>query len=210
MNSSSLSGRPAGPIRFLFGKPPAGGGRRAGILLDRDGVINHRIVNGYVTRWQEFRFIEGAECALRDLTRLRAPILVISNQSGVGRGVVSRSALEQITRRFEAALERRSAYIDGVYYCPHRPEEGCVCRKPKPGMLLQAARDWRIDLAASVMVGDSATDVEAARAAGCQSILLDPNLAAEQIQSTRPLDQPLLSRGVAELPVLIASLLARR
>lgn len=169
-------------LRFLFAAPPSIG-RRPAIFLDRDGVINERIINGYVTTWHEFRFTKGAEQALRDLARLRLPILVISNQSGVGRGQVTLSALEQITRRFVAALERRGARIDGVYYCPHRPDEGCPCRKPKPGLLLEAARDWRIDLPASVMVGDTTSDTEAAQAAGCQGILIDSG--ASEMDSCR-------------------------
>jgi D-glycero-D-manno-heptose 1,7-bisphosphate phosphatase len=169
--SSRLNAGPGSAIRYFFRSPPAAG-RRPAIFLDRDGVINERIINGYVAHWREFRFIEGAEQALRDLARLRLPILVISNQSGVRKGLVSRRALHEITKRFVGALERRGGRIDGVYYCPHRPGDGCPCRKPKPGLLLRAARDWRIALGASVMIGDAASDIEAARAAGCRSILL--------------------------------------
>jgi D-glycero-D-manno-heptose 1,7-bisphosphate phosphatase len=208
-------------LRFLFAAPPSIG-RRPAIFLDRDGVINERIINGYVTEWLQFRFIEGAEQALRDLARLRLPILLISNQSGVGKGLVSRSALEQITRRFVAGLERRGARIDGVYYCPHRPDEGCPCRKPKPGLLLQAARDWRIDLPASVMVGDTTSDVEAAQAAGCRGILIDAGTTAMESYTApdREVDSRLrgnderarpisLVHKISELPPLVAQFVGR-
>lgn len=159
-------------LRFLFATPSRAG-RRPAIFLDRDGVINERIVDGYVTNWHEFRLLDGADRMIRDLARLRLPILVVSNQSGVAKGLISRRVLRQITQRFVAALGRHGGRIDGVYYCPHRPDEGCRCRKPQPGLLLAAAHDWRINLAASIVIGDTTSDVQAARAAGCRSILLD-------------------------------------
>jgi D-glycero-D-manno-heptose 1,7-bisphosphate phosphatase len=207
----SLNHSIARPLPFLFRDLPAAG-RRPAIFLDRDGVINERIIDGYVTNWHEFRFIAGAEQALRDFARLRVPILVVSNQSGVGRGQVTRSALEQITRRFAARVERRGARIDGVYYCPHRPDEGCACRKPKPGLLLQAAKDWRIDLAASVMIGDAATDVQAAQSAGCRSILIDsgPVSTAPGVISLAELRfEPIVVPDLAQVPQLVARLLGR-
>jgi D-glycero-D-manno-heptose 1,7-bisphosphate phosphatase len=191
-------------LRFLLTTPPSTL-RRPAIFLDRDGVINERIVDGYVTNWQEFRFVEGALSVLRDLARLRLPILVISNQSGVGKGLVSRSSLRQITERFVAAMERRGARIDGVYYCPHRTEEGCPCRKPKPGLLLAAARDWRIDLGASVMIGDAITDVQAAQAAGCRGILVHRTAesAAAAPSREKALPQTLVVPSVFNLPASV-------
>jgi len=208
---NNLTTMNSGYIRFLFATP-CPGVRRPAIFLDRDGVINERIINGYVTEWLQFRFIEGAEQALRDLARLRIPILVVSNQSGVGRGQVTRSALAQITRRFVAELERRGTRIDGVYYCPHRPDEGCPCRKPKPGLLLQAARDWRINLGASVMIGDAVTDVQAAQAAGCRSMLIDSgpvDAASGLTPCWEPQFKPVLVRDLAQVPQVVARLLGR-
>lgn len=166
-----------------------------------------------MTEWLQFRLMEGAEQALRDLARLRAPILVVSNQSGVGKGLVSQSALRQITQRFVAALERRGARVDGVYYCPHRPDEGCPCRKPKPGLLLQAARDWRIDLAASVMIGDTTTDVQAAQAAGCRSVLIDSSPVSAALSLTplsEPQFEPIPARELTQVPQIVPQLLGRR
>ncbi len=199
------------PIRFFFATPPTGGRRRPAIFLDRDGVINERIINGYVTNWLQFRFIDGAEHALRDLGRLRLPILVVSNQSGVGKGLVTRRALEQITRRFVAAIERRRGRIDGVYYCPHRPDEGCACRKPKPGLLLKAARDWRLDLGASVTVGDTTSDIEAAQAAGCRSIFVIPATPSGHVMSASsgPTPETFDIPTITELPDQVARLLGR-
>jgi len=162
-------------VRIDFANVPLGQRRRPAIFLDRDGVINQRIVGGYVTSWKEFRFLDGMIPVLRDLSRLKLPIIVVSNQASVGKGLMSRSALATITERFVSALARRAARIDAVYYCPHAPDEACSCRKPRPGLLVEAARDWRIDLGRSVLVGDSLRDIEAARAACCRSILFDPS-----------------------------------
>ena len=210
MPRSSLIARRSSlqPVRFTFQTPPTTG-RRPAIFLDRDGVINERIMHGYVTNWHEFQLIKDAEGVLRELARLRLPILVISNQSGVGKGLLSRRVLQEVTRRFVAALGRRGARIDGVYYCPHRPDEGCPCRKPKPGMLLQAAVDWRIDLAGSVMVGDTASDVEAAQAAGCRSILLArPEAPGRGAFGLKPSEGPAI-HSLSELPGCAAARLGR-
>jgi histidinol-phosphate phosphatase family protein len=115
--------------------------------------------------------------------------------------------LRQITGRFVAAIERRGARIDGAYYCPHRPDDACPCRKPKPGLLVQAAREWRVDLGASVMVGDALSDIEAARAAGCRGILLDATLTAVKCHPAGSPNQPPSIGSLAEVPSLVAKLL---
>ncbi len=161
-------------IAFRFDDPPRRG-RRPAIFLDRDGVINERIVGGYVTNWDAFQFLNGVVPVLRELSRLRLPLIVVSNQAGVGRGFMSRTALANITERFVGRLARARVSIAAVYYCPHAPDAGCRCRKPRPGLLLQAARDWKIDLGRSILIGDSPSDVGAAQAAGCLSILFDPS-----------------------------------
>jgi D-sedoheptulose 7-phosphate isomerase len=160
-------------MRILFSEPPHAGTRPA-IFFDRDGVINERIPNGYVTSWEQFRFVDGIVAAVASLAELGLPIIVVSNQACVGKGLLDESGLESITRRFVAALEGGGGRVDAVYYCPHRPDEMCGCRKPKPGLLEQGSRDWRIDLGRSVLVGDSATDLDAAAAVGCRAVLFDP------------------------------------
>jgi D-glycero-D-manno-heptose 1,7-bisphosphate phosphatase len=173
-----------GILRRVFGRPA---GRMEGaIFLDRDGVINRRIAGGYVTRWSEFEFLPRAIDGIVALVSIHAPIIVISNQAGVGKGLVTVENLGDITERFVAAVRDRGGRIDAVYYCPHAPSAECTCRKPKPGLLLQAASDWGIDLRSSVFIGDSSSDVAAARAVGARPVLVaeagaeraasDPNL----------------------------------
>ena len=159
-------------MRLLFSQPPSSGLRPA-IFLDRDGVINERITDGYVRRWSEFRFVPGIIDALAMLSETPVPIIVVSNQAGVEKGLIKRSDLMELTERFVDCLRQASARIDAVYYCPHTPEEACSCRKPQAGLLLRAAQDWRIDLCNSVFVGDSVTDAEAAHAVDCGAILFD-------------------------------------
>ena len=159
-------------MRLLFSEPPTAG-IRAGIFFDRDGVINERIMGGYVTRWCQFQFVRGIQEALRELSQINLPIIVVSNQAAVGKGLLRRSTLTQITNRFVKALREAGARIDAVYYCPHTAEQGCECRKPREGLLREAAAEWRLDLSRSVLVGDSMSDVEAARAADCKIILFD-------------------------------------
>jgi D-sedoheptulose 7-phosphate isomerase len=159
-------------MRVLFSELPKSGVRPA-IFLDRDGVINERVAKGYVTSWEQFRFIDGMVEAIASLATLDLPIIVVSNQACIGKGLLNEPALESITRRFVADIQRGGGRVDAVYYCPHRPDEKCGCRKPNPGLLEQAGRDWQIELGRSVMVGDSASDLDAAAAVGCGAILVD-------------------------------------
>ena len=167
--SASFEITHSGALRLLVTHPPAAS-RRA-VFLDRDGVINRRIVGGYVTKWSEFEFLPGAMDGIVRLATRDGPIIVVSNQAGVGKGLVAVSDLAEITSRFVAAIQERGGRIDAVYYCPHTPADDCECRKRKPGLIVQAASDWQLDLRASVMLGDSESDAAAGRAAGCAVIL---------------------------------------
>lgn len=142
------------------------------ILLDRDGVINRERAD-YVKCWDEFEFLPGVLPTLRRLAVLKTPILVISNQSAIGRGVVDRSCVDEIHRRAGVAVEAAGGRIDAFFVCPHRPDEGCECRKPKPGLLRQAAATYTLDLCRCIFIGDAITDFQAAQAAGCLSILVE-------------------------------------
>jgi D-glycero-D-manno-heptose 1,7-bisphosphate phosphatase len=144
---------------------------RPAIFLDRDGVINENRA-GYVKSWNEVRILPGALDALRSLARLDWPIVVVSNQSVIGRGLTSGEAVKDIHARLREEAAKAGGRIDAFYYCPHRPDEGCDCRKPAPGLLLQAARELGIDLRRSYMVGDAEEDAQAALAAGCGPILV--------------------------------------
>jgi D-glycero-D-manno-heptose 1,7-bisphosphate phosphatase len=142
------------------------------IFLDRDGVINRRIEDGYVAHLSEFTFLPDALAGLRALARLSRPIVIVSNQAGVAKGIVSTRALEQMTIWFVDEIVAAGGRVDAVYYCPHVPAAECACRKPRPGLLLHAASDFGIELGRSVMIGDSLSDVEAAIAAGTRAMLI--------------------------------------
>lgn len=150
--------------------------RRAAILIDRDGVINCLRPNDYVLDWSQFIFTPGIRSALGSLSLLNVPIVVISNQAGVGKGLLKPAVLREITIKMHEALLADGASIMAYYYCTHTPADGCNCRKPKPGMLFRAAAEHHLDLSRSVFIGDSESDVLAARAAGCQPVLFGSDL----------------------------------
>jgi D-glycero-D-manno-heptose 1,7-bisphosphate phosphatase len=154
------------------------------IFLDRDGVINANRAD-YVKSWGEFEFLPGALDAIRALSALDWPIIVVTNQSAVGRGLITRQAVEDIHQRMLEAVTRAGGRITEVRYCPHRPDEGCPCRKPAPGMLLGAARKWGLDLHRSVLVGDAMSDILAAQAAGAAAILVQTGRGPGQLQLLR-------------------------
>ena len=150
-------------------------GSRA-VFLDRDGTINED--TDYVSDPKKVRLISGVAKAIRTLNERSIPVVVISNQSGVARGFYTESAIELVNAAISKHLEKVGARIDRFYYCPHHPEgkgkygQECECRKPKSGMLLQAAKDLNLVLSHSVMIGDKARDIEAGIAAGCRTVLV--------------------------------------
>jgi D-glycero-D-manno-heptose 1,7-bisphosphate phosphatase len=141
------------------------------IFLDRDGVIN-RDRRDYVKSWEEFEFLPGVLEALRLLAPGPHRIIVVSNQSAIGRGLVSSEAVDEIHDRMVEAVRAGGGRIDAVYYCPHSPEADCPCRKPRPGLLLRAARELDIDLPGSWLIGDDLRDLESAVAAGVRPVLV--------------------------------------
>ena len=140
------------------------------IFLDRDGTLIEDV--GYPNDPEQVRLLDGAVDALVRLREAGFALVVISNQSGIGRGLITPDEARRVHERFVAELERRGARIDDARYCPHTPDEGCGCRKPEPGMLLAAAEDLGLELEASFMIGDKSSDVEAGRRAGCRTVLL--------------------------------------
>jgi D-glycero-D-manno-heptose 1,7-bisphosphate phosphatase len=148
----------------------------AAIFIDRDGVINRRRPDDYILDWSQFVFVPGIRSALKDLSGLGLPIIIVSNQSAVGRGLLQPAALEKITFQLHRTLLEDGTKLSAAYYCPHAPEQDCPCRKPKPGLLLQAALDFRLDLDRSVFIGDADTDLQAAHAAGCKAVLFGAGL----------------------------------
>jgi len=199
-------------VAFHFAEPPARG-RRPAIFLDRDGVINEGVVGGYVTSWSAFRFLDGIIPALAGLSRFRLPLIVVSNQAGVGKRLMGRMTLGDITRRFVAHLARAGIHVAAAYYCPHTSEAGCRCRKPRPGLLFQAAHERRVDLSRSILLGDSLTDMEAARAAGCRGILFEQQdrCGANQLLKSGPAASPgiVTVRQISHVPWQAAALLER-
>ena len=144
---------------------------RAAVFLDRDGVINENRAD-YVRTWEQVHFLPGVFDALRRLAGSDFAVVVVTNQSAVGRGLMAAEMVHAINAGIVARVQAEAGRIDAVYTCPHRPDAGCDCRKPRPGMLLQAAADLRIDLGRSFLVGDAVTDVEAALQAGCRPFLV--------------------------------------
>ncbi|MCL4457671.1 MAG: D-glycero-beta-D-manno-heptose 1,7-bisphosphate 7-phosphatase [Nitrospirae bacterium] len=143
------------------------------IILDRDGVINRKPAKAdYVKTWDEFEWLEGSREAIRLLKESGYQVIVITNQAGIARGIMSEDDLEDIHAKMNTDLLRYNAQIDRFYYCPHGWDDGCDCRKPKPGMLYKAQQDYNLNLTKTVFIGDDYRDKEAGDAAGCRTILV--------------------------------------
>ncbi|MDZ4296386.1 MAG: HAD-IIIA family hydrolase [Patescibacteria group bacterium] len=140
------------------------------VFLDRDGTINHRNTRGYVHRKEEFRFMPGALEALRALTKSASKIIIVTNQSGIGRGSFTARDAEILHGWLRTTLAAEGVRLDGIYYCPHRPEDRCACRKPEIGMLLCAAEDFGLSLSGSWIIGDDPRDVLTGREANVNTI----------------------------------------
>ena len=141
------------------------------IFLDRDGVINQERKD-YVKKLDEFIILDKTSDAINIIKNRGFLVIIITNQSAINRKLLSVETLNKIHEKLQSYLERYDTSFDGVYFCPHTPSENCECRKPKPGLILQAVIDFQIDLLESYMIGNSETDVHAARNAGCKGILL--------------------------------------
>ncbi|GAB1622794.1 D-glycero-beta-D-manno-heptose 1,7-bisphosphate 7-phosphatase [Agarivorans albus] len=151
--------------------------KQAAVFLDRDGVINHD--RAYVSQVDDFEFIDGAIEAMQKLKEAGWLLVVVTNQAGIARGYFSEEQFLSLTEWMDWSLADRGVDLDGIYYCPHHSEYGdenyrqdCNCRKPKPGMLLEAAAELDIDLEKSWLVGDKASDILAAQNAGVPNRLL--------------------------------------
>jgi D-glycero-D-manno-heptose 1,7-bisphosphate phosphatase len=151
-------------------------------FLDRDGVINRKAPEGhYVTRWEDFEFLPHVAEGIGLLERAGFSVIVVSNQRGVAKGLLTVAELESIHQRMRQQLADADAHLTAIYYCPHDSGPFCACRKPAPGMLFQAAREHRIDLPSSWMVGDSDIDMEAGKAAGCRTVRVLTNGTLPQL-----------------------------
>lgn len=155
--------------------------KQKAIFLDRDGTINKYV--GFLTNIKEFNLIEGVAEAIKKINSSEYLVIVVTNQPIIARGDSSIEELEEIHKKLETLLGEEGAYLNAIYFCPHHPEKGfagerkeykieCNCRKPKPGMLLEAANNFNIDLTKSWMLGDEEKDVQAGKAAGCKTALI--------------------------------------
>ena len=155
--------------------------KQRAVFLDRDGTVN--VYKGFLTNIDEFELIDGVAEAIKKINSSGYLCILVTNQPVIARGEVTYEELEQIHNKLETLLGLQGAYIDGIYYCPHHPHKGyegevpelkidCDCRKPKPGMLYKAAKDFNIDLSKSYMVGDSENDIKAGTLAGCKTVLV--------------------------------------
>lgn len=147
--------------------------RRPAVVLDRDGVLNEKAPRAnYVRSWSEFKWLPGTLESLRLLRQAGFRVIVVSNQAGIGRGVMTEDDLQAIHRQMVKEVAAAGGRIDAIYYCPHDWDEGCECRKPKPGMLFQAQHDFNLDLNRTLFIGDDERDAQAAEAAGCLPALV--------------------------------------
>ena len=156
------------------------------IFLDRDGVlIENR--SDYVREWSQAKIFPEAIQAL-SLSAIKGyKIVIVTNQSAIGRGLISLETANDINRRLVDLIHQHGGRVDGVYMCPHKPDDGCSCRKPSPGLLLQAAKTLSINLKRSWMIGDAWSDVQAGQSAGVQrAILLKTGRGREQLSQFRP------------------------
>ena len=140
------------------------------VFLDRDGPV-HGEVN-YLSEPEQLALLPGAAVAIRQMKRLGLKVVVVTNQSAVARGYLSEEKLSHIHKRLREMLAEQDAYLDAIYYCPEMPDSGSPCRKPRIGMMKQAAEDLDIDLKRSYVVGDMASDMEMGRRAGAKTILV--------------------------------------
>jgi D-glycero-D-manno-heptose 1,7-bisphosphate phosphatase len=179
------------------------------IFIDRDGVINRRRPDDYVLDFSQFVFMPGIRPALKQLYALGLPMIVISNQAAVGKGLLDPPSLEVITAKMDESLREDGTALTAAYFCLHRSDEDCACRKPKPEMFYQAAKDFRIDLNRSVFIGDSETDVLAARAAGCAPVIFGKGLRNHSKSEDWAVDLPVVLRP-EDLFHVVANLLQER
>jgi D-glycero-D-manno-heptose 1,7-bisphosphate phosphatase len=150
--------------------------KKPAVFLDRDGVINKRMLEGdYVKNWSEFSFLPGVLKAVRMLKENGFLITVVTNQRCIARGIITEKGLKEIHERMLHEIRKYGGNIDAIYFCPHDVSDGCGCRKPKPGMILRAIKDFKdygieIDLEKSYVIGDSEKDIIPAKVVGLKAI----------------------------------------
>lgn len=172
--------------------------KQRAVFLDRDGTINKYV--GFLRDIDEFELIDGVSKAIKRLNQGGYLVIVVTNQPVIARGEVTWEELYEIHKKMETLLGQQGAYVDDIFICPHHPDKGfpgeraeykydCDCRKPKPGLILEAAKKYNIDLSQSWAVGDSVTDAQAGKTAGCHTILLENGMTLNDAVSTILLEE---------------------
>jgi len=184
--SSAKSSKSLLPIRAVF--------------LDRDGVINRKApASEYITRWSEIEFLPGSIEAVALLNKSGFEVIVVTNQRGIATGKIKLSNLEEINRRIKAAISEKNGALSAIYYCPHDTSDDCTCRKPRPGMLLHAANIHCLDLSKCWMVGDSPSDIEAGKRAGCRTALIASSHVVKDVNAQADICEESLILAVDEI-----------
>ena len=158
--------------------------KRPAVFLDRDGTLNEQM--GYINHLSRFIMIPGAGEAIRLLNENGFLAIVVSNQSGVGRGYFPLGFVNEVHSYMAGLLEKKGAKIDGIFTCPHHPDDGCDCRKPKTGLIRQANEAFHIDMENSYMVGDRCSDLEFAKRANLKGILVTTGYGLGEIEFILP------------------------
>jgi len=140
------------------------------VFLDRDGTINQEI--HYLTDPRDLELLPSVAEAIKMLNEAKFEVIIVTNQSAIARGLLTKRKLEEIHNRLLKILNDKGAKIDAIYYCPHHPDENCTCRKPKSGLIFKASKEHSIDLSESYVVGDKLIDIKSGRNAGCKAILV--------------------------------------
>jgi histidinol-phosphate phosphatase family protein len=147
--------------------------KKIAFFIDRDGVINHNAkLHDYIKTWSEFRFYNNCFYGLKHLKDKKIMSILVSNQRGIARGMLSENTLNEIHNKMQSELKERGANFSAIKYCPHNYEDKCQCRKPNSGMILSAAKEFEIDLNNSFMIDDAKEGIEAGKKAGCSTILV--------------------------------------
>lgn len=172
-------------------------------ILDRDGVINEESCE-YIKTPDEWIALPGSLEAIAQLNQAGHQVVVATNQSGIARGLFTEETLKQIHYKMENELAKAGGRLDGIFYCPHHPNDHCLCRKPQPGLLFQIAEQFNINLSQNaVFIGDAMRDIEAALSAQCPAILLETGMGKQTIKNNPGLTVPTFSNLAVAVSKLI-------
>lgn len=177
------------------------------IILDRDGVINYDS-DDYIKTPDEWQAIPGSLDAICQLKHIGYTVVIVTNQSGVARGLYTLATLATIHQKLQNSLAECGCHVDAIFFCPHGPDDGCACRKPKPGMIKQALQKFNYAPENALLIGDSLRDIQAAHAAGCNNtILVKTGYGSDMLKQHRDAPELSASRIFPDLAHAVAALL---